>query len=122
LHGKIIAAHLRCCALRRRVRANATTPRIIPTIIDSDGKPGIGGNASGVILSVELDLWDVVAVVEAVLVIAEVTEFNVLTELVCSGTAVVELVEVDVGLLVVVVAVWVRDGLIVKAAKAESPT
>lgn len=74
-------------------------------------------------MSVELDLCDVVCVVEAVFVIAEVSELNVLTELVCSGTAVVELVEVDVGLLVVVeVAVWVRDGLIVKAAKAESPT
>ena len=91
-------------------------------IIDSDGKPGIGGNVSGSILSVELDPCDVACVVEAVLVIGEVTELNVLTEVVCSGTTVVELVEVDAGLLVVVVVVWVRDGLIVKAAKAESPT
>lgn len=73
--------------------------------IDSNGKPGIGGTASGIEASVELDDGDAVRVVEGVVVSPEVPELNVLTRVVCCMTAVVELGEVDVVLLVLIVVV-----------------
>lgn len=80
-------------------------PRIIPTAIDSNVNPGIGGIASGTETRVELDVGDVVRVVEGVLVSAEVTALDVLTTVVGCVTAVVDVVEVGVLLLLVTVVV-----------------
>jgi hypothetical protein len=61
--------------LRRLRIANAAMPRIMPAIMDSQGKPGIGGKASGVEAEDETETmvsWDVVeGVLVAVLVTAE---------------------------------------------------
>ena len=97
------------------------TPRISPTTIDSKVNPGIGGIASGTETRVELDVGDVV-LVEGVLVSAEVTALDVLTTVVGCVTAVVQVEDVGVVLLLVTVVVCVRDGSTVKVAKAESPT
>ena len=50
----------------------------MPARIDSKGKPGIGGNASGGEREIELDVDDVACVVEAVLVCVVVTKLDVL--------------------------------------------
>ena len=81
------------------------TPRISPTTIDSKVNPGIGGIASGTETRVELDVGDVVRVVEGVLVSADVTALDVLTTVVGCVTAVVEVVDVGVVLLLVTVVV-----------------
>lgn len=60
----------------------------MPARIDSKGKPGIGGNASGVEGEIELDVDDAACVVEAVLVSAVVTKLDVLATLVSCVTVV----------------------------------
>jgi hypothetical protein len=39
--------------LRRRIIARAVIPTTIPAMMDSHGKPGIPGNATGVVFGVE---------------------------------------------------------------------
>ena len=64
----------------------------MPAMIDSQGNPGIGGNAIG--LEPEIALDEVAWVVEGVPIIAVVvTVLEVLTTVVDCATAVVELVE-----------------------------
>jgi len=72
----------RVCLLRRLAIVRAAIPRIVPARIDSKGKPGTGGNASGVETVIELDVDEVACVVEAVLVSVVVTKLDVLATIV----------------------------------------
>lgn len=59
----------------------------MPAKIDSKGKPGIGGNASGVETEIKLDVNDVARVIEGVLV-RLVTRLDVLVTIVGCVTVV----------------------------------
>jgi hypothetical protein len=76
----------------------------MPARIDSKGKPGIGGNASGGEREIELDVDDVACVVEAVLVSVVVTKLDVLATLV-SCVTVVDVLAVFCEVLLLVAAV-----------------
>lgn len=94
----------------------------MPAKIDSKGKPGIGGKASGVETEIERDVDAVARVVEAVLV-SVVTKLDVLATIVGCVTVVDVLVGFSEVILLVAAVVCVEDvsTVTVKEAKAESP-
>lgn len=77
----------------------------MPARIDSKGKPGIGGNASGVETEIELDVDDVTKLVEGILVSEVVTTLDVLATTVGCVRVVDVLVGFSERLLVVDVVV-----------------
>lgn len=69
----------------------------MPVMIDSDGNPGTGGNAIGVVTEIELDVPKAVVVGEFTTVVTT----EVMTTIVGCATVIVELCEVIVVLLLV---------------------
>ncbi len=97
--------------LRRRAIARTVKPRMMPAMIDSHGKPGIGGSTIGVETAIELDDVAMVGVLMTVFVTTEreVLTTVVLNELVAvTGTDDVAMLEV----LTIELLITVEDALV----------